>query len=148
MKAFSFLVSLITADNDYQLEQAAAAEAVGRQLGVGVRVIFAGGDSIEQSQQLLNIIQSSAAPHPTAFVVEPAGSTALPKVAEAAAKAGIGWVVLNHGADYINGLRRGYTVPICGISADHTEIGRVQGRQIAALLPQGGTVLYIQGPSA
>jgi ribose transport system substrate-binding protein len=33
------------------------------------------------------------------------------------------------------------------LSSDHKEIGRIQGRQFAALLPKGGTVLYIQGPS-
>jgi ribose transport system substrate-binding protein len=33
------------------------------------------------------------------------------------------------------------------ISADHVEIGRIQGRQFAALLPKGGAVLYVQGPS-
>jgi ribose transport system substrate-binding protein len=27
------------------------------------------------------------------------------------------------------------------------EIGRIQGRQIAAFLPRGGSILYIQGPS-
>ena len=33
------------------------------------------------------------------------------------------------------------------VSADHEEIGRIQGRQFAALLPRGGSVLYIKGPS-
>jgi len=148
MNTLTYLVSLITADNDYQLEQAAAAETTAHQLGINTRVIYAGGDSIEQSQQLLNVIQSRTAPLPTAMVVEPAGSTALPKVAEAAARAGIGWVLLNHDAAYLSGLRNSYTVPICAVSADHTAIGRLQGRQLAALLPRGGTILYIQGPSS
>jgi len=30
---------------------------------------------------------------------------------------------------------------------DNHEIGRIQGRQLAALLPDGGSVLCIQGPS-
>src|SRR5580698_4612186 len=33
------------------------------------------------------------------------------------------------------------------VSSDHVEIGRIQGQQFAALLPHGGSVLYIQGPS-
>ena len=33
------------------------------------------------------------------------------------------------------------------LTSDHEEIGRIQGRQLAALLPGGGLVLYIQGPS-
>jgi ribose transport system substrate-binding protein len=38
-------------------------------------------------------------------------------------------------------------VPIYSITSDHEEIGRIQGKQFAALLPKGGSVLYIQGPS-
>jgi ribose transport system substrate-binding protein len=33
------------------------------------------------------------------------------------------------------------------VSTDQEEIGRIQGRQFAALLPRGGNVLYVQGPS-
>jgi len=36
---------------------------------------------------------------------------------------------------------------IFAVSSDHFEIGRIQGRQFAALLPGGGSVLYIEGPS-
>jgi len=68
-------------------------------------------------------------------------------VARAAAAAGVGWVVLNHEADYISELRRAFKVPIFAISSDHVEIGRIQGRQFAALLPNGGSVLYIEGPA-
>jgi ribose transport system substrate-binding protein len=39
-------------------------------------------------------------------------------------------------------------VPVFSVSSDHEEIGRIQGRQLAALLPKGGSVLYLQGPSA
>ena len=42
---------------------------------------------------------------------------------------------------------RRHRVPIFGVSSDHEEIGRIQGHQFAALLPKGGTVLHIQGPS-
>ena len=64
-----------------------------------------------------------------------------------AAAAGIGWAALNHDASYITELRKTATAPIFAVSSDHVEIGRIQGRQFAALLPKGGTVLYIQGPS-
>jgi ribose transport system substrate-binding protein len=39
-------------------------------------------------------------------------------------------------------------VPVFSISSNHEEIGRIQGKQFTALLPQGGFVLYIEGPSA
>src|SRR5690349_19787191 len=46
-----------------------------------------------------------------AIVLEPVG-TGLPKVAQAAAAAQIGWVVLNREVDYIPGLRNITQVPI------------------------------------
>jgi ribose transport system substrate-binding protein len=75
------------------------------------------------------------------------GSTALPQVARAAAAAGIGWAILNRDATYIDELRKTSRTPIFAVSSDHVEIGRIQGRQLTALLPKGGSVLYIQGPS-
>jgi len=79
--------------------------------------------------------------------LKPVGSTALPQVARAAINAGIGWAILNREATYVSELRALKKAPIFTISADHVEIGRIQGRQFAALLPKGGSVLYIQGPS-
>jgi ribose transport system substrate-binding protein len=146
MKKLNFLVSLTTNDNDYQIEQAAAAEEAAGKLGARVQIIYADNDAINQSQQLLKIIQSSAA-HPDAIVFEPAGSTALPQVAKAATAAGIGWVILNREADYIAQLRAAHRIPVFSITSDHREIGRIQGRQIDALVPSGGSVLYIQGPA-
>jgi ribose transport system substrate-binding protein len=32
------------------------------------------------------------------------------------------------------------------VSADHEEVGKIQGKQFATLLPNGGTILYIEGP--
>lgn len=147
MKKLKFLLSLTTDDNDYQIEQAASAQDSARHLGFDLETIYAGNDSITQSQQLLNIIQSRSGAHPDAIVFEPAGGTALPQVARAAAAAGIGWVVLNRDVDYIAEFRRTYKVPLFSVSSDHEEIGRIQGRQLRALLPKGGSVLYIQGPS-
>jgi ribose transport system substrate-binding protein len=142
-----FLVSLTTSDNDYQIEQAQSAEASARKLGVEVQVAFADNDAINQSTQVLKAIQSPEAARPSAIIFEPVGGTALPQVAQAAVSAGIGWGVLNRDATYISDLRKVATAPVFGLTSDHIEIGRIQGRQFAALLPHGGSVLYIQGPS-
>src|SRR5256884_1390474 len=147
MKKLNFLVSLTTNDNDYQMEQAVDTEAAARRLGVDVQIIYADNDAITQSQQLLKVIQSRSDSHPDAIIFEPVGGTALPQVARAAAAGGIGWVILNRDVEYISELRRTHRVPIFGVTSDHEEIGRIQGRQFAALLPKGGSVLYIQGPS-
>jgi ABC-type sugar transport system substrate-binding protein len=147
MKRLNFLVSLTNNDNDYQQEQAAAAEKTARRLGVDVQIIHANNDALAQSQQLLHYVQDASVVRPEAIIFEPAGGTAFPQVARAAAAAGIGWVVLNHEVDYILELRRQYKVPMFAISSNHEEVGKIQGKQFAALLPDGGSILYIEGPA-
>lgn len=147
MKKLNFVVALTTKDNDYQTHQAAAANETARKLGVDIQILYAENDSILQSQQLLKIIQSHSDTHPDGIIFEPVGGTALPQVARAAVAAGISWVVMNREVDYVEELRKTYRVPIFSVSSNHEEIGRIQGRQMEALLPQGGSVLYFQGPS-
>jgi len=147
MKKLRFLVSLTNNDNDYQIEQASATDEAARRLNVSAQVIYAGNDAITQSTQLLQAIQANPQERPDAILFEPVGSTALPQVARAAVTAGIGWAVLNREASYASELRLLKKAPVFTISADHVEIGRIQGRQFGALLPKGGSVLYIQGPS-
>ncbi len=147
MQKLRFVASLTTNDNDYQMEQAAAAQEAAKRLNVELEILYAENDAILQSQQLLKIIQSNSGSHPDGIIFEPVGGTALPQVAKAAAVAGIGWVVLNREVDYLSELRRAYKVPVFAVTSDHEEIGRLQGKQLAALLPNGGSVLLIQGPS-
>jgi ribose transport system substrate-binding protein len=147
MKKLSVLVSLTNDENDYQQEQAAAAENAARRLGLDLQIVHAKNDAVTQSQQLLHYIQGSASSRPDAIVFEPAGGTGFPQVARAAVAADIGWVVLNHEADYLPQLRKTGHVPVFSISCDHEEVGKIQGKQFAALLPQGGSILYIEGPA-
>src|ERR1039458_5159216 len=102
MKKLSFLVSLTNDDNDYQQEQAAAAEKAARRLGVDLKIINANNDAVTQSQQLLHYIQGSASSRPDAIVFEPAGGTGFPQVARAATAADIGWGILNHEDDHVH----------------------------------------------
>src|SRR6202011_4121893 len=109
-----------------------------KEFGATVEIIYADNDAINQSTQILRSIQGAPEDRPNAIVFEPVGGTALPQVARAAAGAGIGWAVLNRDASYIEELRKTSTAPIFAISSDHVEIGRIQGRQFAALIPRGG----------
>src|ERR1700678_2563908 len=147
MARFKFFLSIPTDDNDYQQEQAAAARETAQRLGFDLEVVHADNDAIKQSDQILKAIQAAPENRPNAILFEPLGATALPQVARAAASAGIGWVVLNRFAEYLPELRRASRIPAFAVSSDHLEIGRIQGLQFAALLPNGGSVLYIQGPS-
>ncbi|HEX8813863.1 MAG TPA: substrate-binding domain-containing protein, partial [Terriglobales bacterium] len=146
MRDLRFVLSLTNTDNDYQVEQAAAAEHAAGRLNVDIEVIHADNDAITQSQQLLQIIQSRTGPRCDAIIFEPVGGTALPQVAKAATAAGIGWAVLNRDVEYLAELRAGSSVPVFSVTSDHKAIGHIQGQQIAALLPNGGSILSIQGP--
>jgi ABC-type sugar transport system substrate-binding protein len=69
------------------------------------------------------------------------------QVAKAAVAAGIGWGILNREADYIPELRRAAAqVPVFAVSPDQEEVGRIQGKQLAAFTTEGN-ILYIEGPS-
>ncbi|MBZ5528645.1 MAG: sugar ABC transporter substrate-binding protein [Acidobacteriia bacterium] len=135
-------------DNAYLHEQELAAKRAGERLGFDLLVLHANDDAVTQSQQLLEIIQSRSEPRPSAFMVEPVVHTGLRRVAEVAVEAGMAWVVSNANVDYLPKLRTSSKIPVFSISQDHREIGRLQGKQMATLLPQGGSVLYIQGPSS
>ena len=147
MKKLRFVVSLTTNDNDYQQEQATSAVEAAARLGVDIELLYAENDAVLQSQQLLKVIQASPESRPNGIIFEPVGGTAMPQVAKAAAAAGIGWVVLNRDVEYLADLRRSFKVPIFLITSDHEEIGRIQGKQITALLPNGGSILLVQGPA-
>jgi ribose transport system substrate-binding protein len=142
-----FLLSVTNDNNDFQIEQVKTAHHAAARARVEIEVLCARDDGILQSQQLLDKIQAEAALRPNAILLEPAGSTALPQVARAAAAAGIGWALLSRNAEYLEELRSSFHVPAFVVAPDHHKIGSIQGLQLAALLPAGGMVLYIQGPS-
>ena len=144
VRQHKFLISLISNDNDYQKEQAAAALDAARRLDLTIEVVFAGNDPVTQTQQILKLMQDSSQ-RLSAILVEPVG-TAMDRIAQAATSAGIGWGIVNRQADYVATLRMGSSAPIFGVSTDQEEVGRIQGRQFAALLKDNGTILYIEGP--
>lgn len=146
MKKLRIVVSLPN-DNAYQHQQEIAAKSTGEQLGLEMQVIHAHDDSITQSQQLLEIIQSRSENMPSGFLVEPVTATGLRRVAEVAVGKGMGWVISNSDVDYVTQLRKSPQVPVFTVTQGQQEIGRMQGKQLAQLLPQGGSVLCIEGPS-
>ena len=137
----------MTNDNDFQMEQAQAAEQAARKTGIDCQILYAENDAITQSTQILKAVQADPSDRPSAIVFEPVGGTALPQVARAAVNAGIAWVVLNRDVTYLSELRQSSKVAVFSVGSDHLEVGRIQARQCAALLPSGGTALYVQGPS-
>jgi len=138
------LVSLITDDNDYQLEQAASAQAAALNLGAKVQIIYSGNDAVQQTQQILTFIQDPSK-RPDAILAEPVG-TGMAQIAKAAVNAGIAWGIINTDVDYIAPLRQHALVPVFAVLSDHEAIGRIQGQQSGAFLGDTGCVLYLEGP--
>src|SRR5579863_10131707 len=145
MNKLNVVVALTTRDNDYQAVQAVAVTDMAARLGVKIQIIYADNDAVNQTQQLIKIIQDPIL-HPTAILVEPVG-TGMPQVAKAAVGAGIGWGLLSRQADYIPELRRSNKAPVFSVTTDQEEVGRIQGKQLASLLTDGN-ILYIEGPSS
>lgn len=146
MKRLRFLLCFRSEENTYQRHNAATAQAVAQRLGVDAEILFAGNDAITQSSQLLSAIQCSAEMRPDGILCAPAG-TSLQRVAAHAAEAGIGWALINREGNYLDELRQGHASPMFSVTVDQAEVGRLQGQQIGALLPEGGLVLCILGPA-
>jgi ribose transport system substrate-binding protein len=145
MTKLKVLVSLITENNDYQLEQAASAQAAALKLGASVQIIYSGNDAVQQTQQILSFIQDPSK-RPDAILAEPVG-TGMAQIAKAAVGAGVAWAIINTDVDYITQLRQHALVPVFAILSDHEAIGKIQGQQIETCLGERGCVLYIEGPS-
>jgi ribose transport system substrate-binding protein len=143
MDKLNVVVALITRENDYQAEQAVAVAEMAARLGIKVQLIYADNDAVNQTQQLVKIIQDPKQ-RPSAILVEAVG-TGMPQVAKAAVAAGIGWGILNSDPDYIPEFRRTGAVPVFSVSTDQSEVGRIQGKQLSELVPEGN-ILYIEGP--
>jgi ABC-type sugar transport system substrate-binding protein len=142
------VVSLTTAAQDYQALQGQDAADTGRRLGVEVEVLFAEDNAVKQIQQLFRFVHAPEGERPAAFLVHTRVADGLERVARNAARAGVGWILLNRTAPYVETLRSEHPgLAIAAVTTDHVEVGRIHARQLVRLCPQGAHVLYIQGPA-
>lgn len=141
-------VSLTSADQEYQARLAQDAVETGRRLGVEVEVLFAEDNAVLQIQQLFRLLHAPEGERPAALLVHTRVPDGLERVARNAAKAGLGWILLNRTAPYVESLRSEHpALAIAAVTTDHVEIGRIHARQLARLCPDGGHVVYVQGPA-
>ena len=141
------VVGLLSDEQEFQLMQAADAREAATRAGLAIDVVFAANNAVQQIHQLFRYVHAPEEERPAAIVVETVTGEGLERVARNAVGAGIGWVLLNRSVAYIEALRR--TRPeltIANVTIDQEEVGRIQGRQLRTLLPNGGAVLYLQGP--
>ncbi|HKC12871.1 MAG TPA: substrate-binding domain-containing protein [Vicinamibacteria bacterium] len=139
--------SFFTLNEEYHALQRADLLSAAKRSGFEVEVLDAEENAVLQIHQLFQKIHAPSDERPLAFLVHTRVPDGLERVARNAAGAGIGWILLNRTAPYVEALRREYPrVTISAVAADNDEIGRIQARQFRAILPSGGSVLYVQGP--
>jgi len=139
---------LANPQNDYQQELKEEALAAAARAGLEIEVQFAGADSgrvsLDQPQQIYRAVGGAPEARPVAAIIFPLLDVAA--VAKDVAKNGVGVVIIGRVPPFITELRHAHpSLPDFAVSPDQVEAGRLQGRQLLALLPTGGRVLYIQG---
>jgi ABC-type sugar transport system substrate-binding protein len=142
------VVSLTSRAQEYQALLGEDAREAGRRLGVEVEVVFADDNAVLQIQQLFRSVHAGDGERPAALVVHTRVADGLERVARNAVQAGIGWVLLNRTAHYVEAVRRERpAIAVAAVTTDHLEIGRIHARQLERLCPDGAHVLYIPGPA-
>jgi len=141
------VVSLSDDSQEFQRSQATEARRIGRELGIEIEVLFAANSARLQDQQLTEVLARHDATHPAAILAHPISDQGLVSRARESARKGIGWILLNRRAPYVDELRREHPeLPIAAISPDQMEIGRLQGRQLLSRFQTPTVrVLYVQG---
>ena len=141
-------VSLTTENQEYQALQGEDARNAGLRLGVEVEVLFAEDNAVLQIQQLFRYLHAPEGQRPSALLIHTRVADGLERVARNAARAGVGWFLLNRTAPYVDVLRKEYPrLAVAAVTTDHLEVGRIHARQLSGLCPDGSSVLYVQGPA-
>jgi len=138
------VVLLPDSRNPYMQLSAEAAARSADRLRLSVDIQFAEADFTTQVRQVY--VSTRAVPRPDLVMVTPVQESALKTISEQTVAAGIGWFWMNRSIGNEKELRGRYPgVPICMVSPDQREAGRIQARQARSLLPGAGRVLFVQG---
>jgi ABC-type sugar transport system substrate-binding protein len=142
------VLSLVNDSNEYQRFIRIDAESAARRLGVELETLSANSDAATQARQITEAIRREPGGRPQGVVVFPVRDVSLARVGQEAVQAGVGWVLLNRRASWVEDLQRDFRrVPVGLVGPDQVENGRLQGRQVRALLPSGGHILTVMGPT-
>lgn len=141
------VLSLLTSRQSFQRQQEAEARAAASRAGLDVEVVFAENDPVRQVAQLEEYRRRPPAGRPVACVVETVAAVGFERIARSCAAARIGWVVVSARAPYLEAVRKDFPgLLVSSATVDELEVGRIQARQLKALLPHGGQVLLVEGP--
>jgi ABC-type sugar transport system, periplasmic component len=133
-------------DNDYQLRLKEVGLREAKRQGFDVILESALNDATRQVEQIRAAIKNASTTKLVAILVSTVRDEVLPDLVREAAEAGLDWALLNEGT-FIDEIREQYpSRAIFVVSPDQTEIGRIHGRQVRALLGNSGKVLCVTGP--
>ncbi len=131
--------------DSYQLLQEETARSEAGRLGLAAEIAFAPG--FDHLRLIRKRLGEEGGPGLDAVIVEPT-SVASTDLLLKELKGKTGLVLLNAWSPTVEAAARdwGSELPFGTVSTDHSRIGEIQGRQVAALLPGGGSVLCVTGP--
>jgi len=141
------LVSCLDESQEYQHRQAEEAVAAGQRVGLDVDVVYCQGDIEREAKQIREAVQAESGRRPVAVMVHPVAVAGLEGLARATLGAGVGWISLEP-AFYLETMQREFPDKLVAlVTTDNQEVGRLQARLIRALLPDGGNIVHVEGPS-
>jgi len=132
---------------EYQRWQENAAIMAAQRGGLEARISVAEGDVGVQTKQILEAVSAPAGQRPVAVVVCTVSVVGFDRVARSALAAGVGWVVVDNVRPLSSLLSEFPDQLVSWASVDYVETGRLSARMAKALLPSGGRVLCLEGPS-
>src|SRR5262249_29221548 len=139
----TIVVSLLNGTSAYQRLLRGEAETAARRHRFAVEVYASDDDVTAQARHVRECIRREGPDRPYGVGVFPARDRPLE---HEIVKAGVGCVVLNRRAEYLDALQHtAPRLPVATVGPDQTEVGRLQARQAKALMPAGGYVLYVLG---
>jgi ABC-type sugar transport system substrate-binding protein len=129
----------------YQVLQQEVAREEARRAGLAAEVVLAPG--FDHLRVVRKRLLDGAAPRVDAVVVEPSNVATMGLLIKEL-KGRTGLVFVNAWSDEIERAAAdwGAGLPFGAVTLDHAAIGRIQARQVRALLPGGGHVLCVTGP--
>jgi ABC-type sugar transport system substrate-binding protein len=134
--------------NDFVAAIADDAEHAARRFGFALQVHSSRNQAVEQIQQIFATLRAPAGERPDGILVMPIHDQSLERVARFALGLGIPWVCLHRATGDLAALRTEFPeVPLTLVGPEQEECGRIQGRQLLAMFPQGARVLYVHGRS-
>jgi ABC-type sugar transport system substrate-binding protein len=138
-------LALVDESNQFQQLLRSDAEAAARKSGLEIQTLFT-GESLPDHLGALRRLIVAPERRPRALLVMAVRDHGLDKVVREAAAAGVHFVFLNAVEDDLGAIRREFpAVSVSTVCPDEVETGRVQGRQMRALVAAGRRVLYVQG---